>query len=118
MITEVLSLLQLMSPLTAAIISDSILRIQREERRDKGREGRAALHSLKIVDFGRRAKKLWHLVDRPPAAAILNKKSSWESERLVLTKRLQFHNLRFTMILPYGVNVEVRIGVTCCNCLF
>ena len=109
MITEVLSLLQLMSPLTAAIISDSILRIQWEKRRNKGREGRAALHSLKIVDFGRRAKKLWHLVDRPPAAAILNKKSSWESERLVLTKRLQFHNLRYTFIHFNSYNVEVRM---------
>ena len=46
------------------------------EEKGQGREGRAALHSLKIVDFGHRAKKLCHLDDRPPAAPILNKKSS------------------------------------------
>ena len=36
----------------------------------------------------------------------------------VLTKRLHFHHLRHTMILPHGVNVEVRIvALACINCL-
>jgi hypothetical protein len=38
--------------------------------------------------------------------------------QLVLTKRLQFHHLRYTFINTHSVNVEVRIqALTCCNCL-
>ena len=46
------------------------------EEKEQRREGRDPLHSLKIVDFGVCAKKMCHLGDRPPAAAILNNKSS------------------------------------------
>ena len=36
--------------------------------------------------------------------------------QFVLTKRLNFHHLRYTFINTHGVNVEVRIvALTCCN---
>ena len=36
----------------------------------------------------------------------------------MLTKRLQFHHLRYTFINTHSVNVEVRIqALACINCL-
>ena len=38
--------------------------------------------------------------------------------RFVLTKRLNFHHLRYTFINTHSVNVEVRIqALACINCL-
>ena len=47
---------------------------------------------------------------------------SWSTGRaaaqFVLTKRLHFHHLRYTMILPYSVNVKVRMQTLAgSNCL-
>ena len=38
--------------------------------------------------------------------------------QFVLTKRLNFHHLRYTFINTHGVNVKVRIqALACINCL-
>jgi hypothetical protein len=72
--TSVLSHFQSVLPLIAAIICCSILRMRQERKGLEGVEGAVPSTSLRYTETGSRAGLVDTLTNRPPAAAILNKK--------------------------------------------